>query len=41
MPFSILDVLPGEIDRGLYAYSGGRLNLDMIVCDDIWSGQGR
>lgn len=41
VPFSILDVLPGGIDGGLYAYSGGRLNLDMIVCDDIWSGQGR
>lgn len=41
VPFGILDVLPGRIDGGLYAYSGGRLNLDMIVCDDIWSAQGR
>jgi len=41
VPFAILDVLPGGIDGGLYAYSGGRLNLDMIVCDDIWSGKGR
>lgn len=40
VPFSILDVLPGGIDGGLYAYSGGRLNLDMIVCDDVWSGEG-
>ncbi|SYZ32936.1 Uncharacterised protein [Propionibacterium australiense] len=41
VPFAILDVLPGGIDGGLYAYSGGRLNLDMVVCDDIWSAQGR
>lgn len=36
VPFSLLALMPGTIDSGVWAYSGRRMHLDMSRCEQVW-----